>query len=158
MNCEIIPHTFPVPQTFYTYMNPGEHELSSPVTGDTLDVTVMCMTSAPEDFILSASVGDTIRGFPPCPTHSFGNITVSVPISGISNGENIVITVNTEPSGVSEWCTVSSILLTACEYEDAENFGSVIYVIIGFFVIIAVIAIILYLCQRTAYRRVSADE
>lgn len=156
MNCEIIPHTFPIPQTFYTYMNPGAHELSSLISmsGDTLDVTVMCMTSAPEDFILSASVGDTIRGFPPCPTHSFGNITVSIPTS---NGENIVITVNTEPSGVSEWCTISSISLTACEYEDAERFGSVIYVIIGFFVILAY-AIILYLCQRTTYRRVSTDE
>ncbi len=150
-----------LPDTFNTYLDPGKHVITfTPdipnVNLDEITLTVMCMTSAPESFALTAQLGSIIRGFPSCPTKSFGNISTTLPIDGDDGdggdgGDELILTLESYPSLSSEWYTIDSVIQKSCNID----YGGTpwwIYLLIVLFALIAVAAIAIFcICPKAPH-------
>jgi hypothetical protein len=155
MDCSIAqPIVFgDMPKYFSTYMNPWESTLAtklSELEGEVIEVLLSCVASAPASFTMFATLGDATRGFPPCPTDSAGNVSVTLPIPNIPD-PFLVLTVNGEATTNTEYCTIFSSAIQSCSHKDEDGFIGWVLALICIFSALAIFSVVLYCRKKHAY-------
>lgn len=153
MNCQ--PYQFlavdGLPLILSTFLNPWHSELTFELLnydGDVLNLAVECQSSSPPDFVVSAVLGDVIRGFEPCLSNN-SNISVSLPLSHLPLTLNVDIAGNRQV----EYLTLFSIYVQNCSFAQ-ESSPWWVYLVAGFFCFLAIAALFILCYKERAYNRI----